>query len=646
MNLIELRNKIHLSFNMEELKDLCFEMEIVFDDLPGSTLKDKVRELVLFCERHNRIEELQSICQRLRPNQLWESNQFVPIQSLYRNRAQLKRFGLWGSVIVGIFITLLFVYPRFSAGNVGQEPTTEALIHTQTPLLTNTGIHTATSTPRLSEQVTEAPTSLPTTPIPTSEKSDLQEGSTQLTRTVTSTLPSPRASPTSWQAITVITLQDDSQTEVSTDSFRINGSGDGMTFSDGITVSYRDISSIEVVETTQAESGLSHITAQVLLVNGETRETEYSITAPVSGDSELGEFSKLISDVKRIDFQSSAATAIITLQDESQFEAEADSIGIIHYVLVKGLPLRTLDTTILFETMQSVEISEYDLTITLLDGTVIIDKLEGARPSNPFVGHARFNEFSLQIREVKRIDFQLEELNPQEETTEMVSTVTETVSNLQGVSTSWEATTVITLQDDSKTVVPTDSFRINGRRDGVTFSDGITVSFRDMNSIEVVGTTETESGLSRIKVQVMLVNGEIREAEYSTTAPVSGDSELGEFSKRISDVKQIEFRPSVATAVITLQDGSQFEAEADSIGIIHYVTVKGLPLRMLDTTILFETMQSVEISEYDLTITLLDGTILTDKIEGATPSSPLVGHTRFNDFSLQFREVKRIDFQR
>lgn len=73
MKLQELNKKINRTFNESELKNLCFNLEIDYENLSGNTKSDKIRELILFCQRHNRISELLKNCERLRPNIKWDS---------------------------------------------------------------------------------------------------------------------------------------------------------------------------------------------------------------------------------------------------------------------------------------------------------------------------------------------------------------------------------------------------------------------------------------------------------------------------------------------------------------------------------------------------------------------------------------------
>lgn len=64
----ELRRLLTDRFNASELRDLCFDMHIDDESLPGESKRDKARELTLYCQRHNRYAELVTECQRLRPD--------------------------------------------------------------------------------------------------------------------------------------------------------------------------------------------------------------------------------------------------------------------------------------------------------------------------------------------------------------------------------------------------------------------------------------------------------------------------------------------------------------------------------------------------------------------------------------------------
>ncbi|MCI0731530.1 MAG: hypothetical protein L0332_33040 [Chloroflexi bacterium] len=66
-----LRQKISAHFNVEELKNLCQDMNITHENLGGEGREGQVRELIDYCGRHGRIETLIAECKRRRPNVDW-----------------------------------------------------------------------------------------------------------------------------------------------------------------------------------------------------------------------------------------------------------------------------------------------------------------------------------------------------------------------------------------------------------------------------------------------------------------------------------------------------------------------------------------------------------------------------------------------
>ncbi|KAA3665258.1 MAG: hypothetical protein DWQ04_01515, partial [Chloroflexi bacterium] len=71
MNKINLRQLLEKHFNKSELRDICFELDIDFENLPGQTKRDKVRELITFCHRHGSSPKLQTNLRKLRPAVDW-----------------------------------------------------------------------------------------------------------------------------------------------------------------------------------------------------------------------------------------------------------------------------------------------------------------------------------------------------------------------------------------------------------------------------------------------------------------------------------------------------------------------------------------------------------------------------------------------
>jgi hypothetical protein len=70
--LIELFRNVDSDFNEPELKVLCFELSIDYDDLPGSTRTEKCLELIGLLKRQKRIPEFIQLCSNKRPNTVWQ----------------------------------------------------------------------------------------------------------------------------------------------------------------------------------------------------------------------------------------------------------------------------------------------------------------------------------------------------------------------------------------------------------------------------------------------------------------------------------------------------------------------------------------------------------------------------------------------
>ena len=56
------------AFNENELRDLCFELSLDFENLPGPAKKDKARELILHFDRRSRINVLLAVFREARPD--------------------------------------------------------------------------------------------------------------------------------------------------------------------------------------------------------------------------------------------------------------------------------------------------------------------------------------------------------------------------------------------------------------------------------------------------------------------------------------------------------------------------------------------------------------------------------------------------
>jgi len=64
----ELHRLLDSHFNEGELRDLCFNLDVDFENLPGMGKKDRARELVLHCRRYALTEALLTELMEMRPD--------------------------------------------------------------------------------------------------------------------------------------------------------------------------------------------------------------------------------------------------------------------------------------------------------------------------------------------------------------------------------------------------------------------------------------------------------------------------------------------------------------------------------------------------------------------------------------------------
>ncbi|MAT97204.1 MAG: hypothetical protein CL608_08680 [Anaerolineaceae bacterium] len=71
-HLITLRQILETRFSDSELRTLCFDLGVDYEGLPGEGKLNKVRELISYLDRRDRIHQLTKIGKKLRPEISWE----------------------------------------------------------------------------------------------------------------------------------------------------------------------------------------------------------------------------------------------------------------------------------------------------------------------------------------------------------------------------------------------------------------------------------------------------------------------------------------------------------------------------------------------------------------------------------------------
>ncbi len=92
--LTQLRRQIAEHFNQEELKTLCFDLGLDYDDFGGQGKTANARELVAYCDRHHRIAELVAAVKQAKPDLSWGSLLPPPNLPFQRNPNFTGREGL------------------------------------------------------------------------------------------------------------------------------------------------------------------------------------------------------------------------------------------------------------------------------------------------------------------------------------------------------------------------------------------------------------------------------------------------------------------------------------------------------------------------------------------------------------------------
>ena len=103
VDLINLQQLLVKHFDLSEMKQLCFDLTIDYEELAGDTKSEKARQLVKFGHRHGRIPEIVRQCAKERPKAEWNQpgkiyardelpDEWIePLQRLYRLVREFNR---------------------------------------------------------------------------------------------------------------------------------------------------------------------------------------------------------------------------------------------------------------------------------------------------------------------------------------------------------------------------------------------------------------------------------------------------------------------------------------------------------------------------------------------------------------------------
>ena len=71
MDRVKLLDMLKTNFDDAELREICFNLNIDYEELPGQAKGAKARELITHLERRGRLVELANLCQKERPHLDW-----------------------------------------------------------------------------------------------------------------------------------------------------------------------------------------------------------------------------------------------------------------------------------------------------------------------------------------------------------------------------------------------------------------------------------------------------------------------------------------------------------------------------------------------------------------------------------------------
>lgn len=68
----KLRQVLIENFSEQELRELCFDMDLNYEELSGTSIREKALQLLTYFDRRDRLKELIEVCFSLRPNAFQE----------------------------------------------------------------------------------------------------------------------------------------------------------------------------------------------------------------------------------------------------------------------------------------------------------------------------------------------------------------------------------------------------------------------------------------------------------------------------------------------------------------------------------------------------------------------------------------------
>ncbi len=146
-------------FDKSELRQLCFELHIDYEELSEQRKADFVRELILYCQRHKRLPDLLQACRRFRPEVTWPDKAENIALGLPSVAFWQRPFVIAALIVIGLLTlittTIVNIGGEGLIGVLATEMPTATAAATPTTKPTTTPLPIATPLPFAPEQTGE-----------------------------------------------------------------------------------------------------------------------------------------------------------------------------------------------------------------------------------------------------------------------------------------------------------------------------------------------------------------------------------------------------------------------------------------------------------------------------------------------------------
>lgn len=80
--LVTFKKNLNTDFNADDLRTLCFDLDIPYEDLGSNTHSGRIQDLIDYGKRHGRLAEIANYCQQKRPRTTWPQFPIVETVSI------------------------------------------------------------------------------------------------------------------------------------------------------------------------------------------------------------------------------------------------------------------------------------------------------------------------------------------------------------------------------------------------------------------------------------------------------------------------------------------------------------------------------------------------------------------------------------